>query len=190
MPKASLRPTALVLALAGPLALAAPAGAQVYYPAPPPGPYAAPPRPGYVMLPPWEVRNIVRGMGYWRISQPQLAGRIYTVAAVDEEGPVVLRIDGFTGRVIGARTIGGGPPPVSGPPPYGPPSYGPPPSVQAPPAAPKPPKVAARPTVVPLPPPKPPELMEASAPPVAAPQAPASAGLAAGPVASAPPVAP
>ncbi|MFG1361210.1 hypothetical protein V5F67_19785, partial [Xanthobacter tagetidis DSM 11602] len=134
MPKAPIRPTALFLALAASLALAAPAGAQVYYPGPVPGPYVVPPRPGYVMLPPWEVRNIVRGMGYWRISQPQLSGRIYTVAAVDEEGPVVLRIDGFTGRVIAARNLTGGPPP-----------YVPPPAAQAPRAAPKPPKVAARP---------------------------------------------
>ncbi|ABS65736.1 conserved hypothetical protein, conserved [Xanthobacter versatilis] len=146
MPSAPI--AAQVLIYEGPYGYARPYG-------PPPRAYVpAPPR-GYGMLPPGEVRAIVVGMGYRQVSRPRLAGRTYVVTAVDEDGPAVLRLDAFTGRVVSARSVYGGPT-IAVPTPPGPGPRRPPP----PPAPPRSqPPVAAAPSspAKPLPPSRPPE---------------------------------
>ncbi|MGR7995699.1 hypothetical protein [Xanthobacter sp. ZOL 2024] len=128
-----------------------------------------PPIRSYSMLPPGEVRRLVRNLGYWDVSVPRLAGRIYVLRATDEEGPVSLRVDAFTGRVVTVDSAV----PRSAPPAYG--------------ALPRP---ASPPPVVPLPPRRPAEAdlaltsPAAPAPAIAAPAAPPSAAPA--PSASAP----
>lgn len=128
MAPASVHTTVLALALAGPsFFLAAPAAAQYYRPGDdlPPRVYVPGPPAGYQMLPPWEVRNLLRRMGYSRVAPPHLSGRIYAVSAVDDEGPVILRVDAYTGRVLDARVIGGRGPTIvmpAEPPPRGVPS--------------------------------------------------------------------
>ncbi|MFS8042039.1 MULTISPECIES: hypothetical protein [Xanthobacter] len=145
--------TAQVLLYEGPYGYARPYG-------PPPRAYPVPPAPprGYSMLPPGEVRDIVVGMGYRQVSRPRLAGRTYVVTGVDEDGPAVLRLDAFTGRVVSARSVYGGPT-IAVPTPPGP-GAGPrrAPSPSAPPRAPAPvsPPVAAAPAA-PLPPSRPSE---------------------------------
>ncbi|TCT08164.1 hypothetical protein [Aquabacter spiritensis] len=121
-----------LIALAALAGSAAPAAAQYYYPpayVPAPGPYAPPGAyvpygpPAYgapVMLPPGEVRAIVRNLGYWRVGRPALTGRTYFVTAATEAGPVLLGVDAFTGRVqpVGPAdpTRGIGQPPYAAPP--------------------------------------------------------------------------
>ncbi|MFS8037332.1 hypothetical protein ACI7BZ_10280 [Xanthobacter sp. AM11] len=147
-----------------------PYGAYRTYPMP------APPA-GYARLAPGEVRAIVRGMGYWEVSRPQLRGPTYFLTAMDEEGLVVLRVNAFTGRVVAARTAYGGSPLPQVPP------TGAPRATRR--AAPVPvpgegegASSAAR--VAPLPPPRPPEATMAAvtpAPVTSAPVAPAPAPL-------------
>lgn len=195
------RPIALAALLLGAgLASSGPAGAQVLiyegpYGAPPPRAYPAPPPPypaaprGYGMLGPAEVRAIVRGMGYRNVSAPRLAGRLYVLTAVDEEGPAVLRIDSLTGRVVSARSVYGGatiaapsaPPPRYGAPPPGA-GRSPPPQARvapAPSAAParSAPVASAPASPVPLPPERPAEATVAAVTPapVIAPAAPQTA---------------
>ena len=167
--------------------LCLPAHAQYYgYPEPyggRPGAYGSPP--GYVplprsgVLPPAEIRNILLDMGYRQVSRAQLQGRTYVIAAWDDSGPAMLRIDAFTGRVLSARSVRGGPTiAVPSPGPARPPRVAPPrgPNVAVRPdpsaSAPRSPNAAARavpapqaPASAPLPPQRP-EL--ASAPPVPA----------------------
>lgn len=101
------------------------AQAQYYYPYPPPPPgpvYVPAPAygaPVYGMLPPGEIRAIVRNLGYWQVSRPSLQGRAYVVSAVGDGGPVALAVDAFTGRVSPLTTVSG-------------PTYGPPPATYAP----------------------------------------------------------
>ncbi|MFG1477794.1 hypothetical protein V5F53_03915 [Xanthobacter sp. V4C-4] len=64
----------------------------------------------YVMLPPAEVRRRLESMGYWQVSRPVLSGRIYTVTAVDQEGPASLRLDAYSGEVLAARPLRALPP--------------------------------------------------------------------------------
>lgn len=149
-----------------------PYGYERPYGPPPRGYVPAPPR-GYGMLPPGEVRAIVVGMGYRQVSRPRLAGRTYVVTAVDEDGPAVLRLDAFTGRVVSARSVYGGPT-IAVPTPPGPgPRRTPPP---APPRAhaPAQPPVAVAPSLPakPLPPSRSPEPAVATVTPApTAPQA-------------------
>lgn len=178
------------LLLGAGLMQAAPAAAQVMiyegpY-GPPRGYMVPPPPPGYAGLPPWEVRNIVRNMGYWEVSRPRLAGRFYVVAAMDDEGPVTLRVDAFTGRVVGARSLNGGPT-IAIPAPSAPRRD----LVPGAPQTPRSPSVARVAPNAPLPPPRPPEATMAAvtpAPSMAAPAAVPSAGAA--PAASPAPAAP
>lgn len=132
---------------------------------PPPGYYGGrPPVPRYPILAPREVMNIVREMGYWRVSVPRLAGGTYVVTAADEEGPVVLRINAATGQVLSARGINGGPTIAvpSGPPPHREASPGAPPRSAPPPVA----RLAPAPSPsAPLPPPRPPEASVAAVTP-------------------------
>lgn len=139
------------LALIGAMGAAGPAAAQYYYPAPPApvpgyGPvygrgYGPPPAyggpvygapvygaPG--MLPPEQVRAIVRTVGFGGVSLPTLQGRTYFVNAVGDMGPVLLAVDAFSGRVSSVGTVI-----------YGMPQY----RVQPPAGSTRPPKVAARP---------------------------------------------
>ena len=111
-----------------------PYGYERPYGPPPRGYVPAPPPRGYGLLPPGEVRAIVVGMGYRQVSRPRLAGRTYVVTAVDEDGPAVLRLDAFTGRVVSARSVYGGPT-IAVPTPPGP--------------GPRPPPAASGPTAVP-----------------------------------------
>ncbi|WP_238119768.1 MULTISPECIES: hypothetical protein [unclassified Xanthobacter] len=133
-----------------------------------------PPIRSYSMLPPGEVRRLVRNLGYWDVSVPRLAGRIYVLRATDEEGPVSLRVDAFTGRVVTVDSAAPRP---------APPAYG---------ALPRP---ASPPPVVPLPPRRPAEAdlaltsPAAPAPAIAAPAAPPSAAPAASASASREPAA-
>lgn len=80
--------------------------------------YGPPPRGPlhYVMLPPSEVRRRLQAMGYGRISRPSLAGRLYSVVAVDEDGPVSLTVDAYSGEVLGVEPVAALPPgPAMGP---------------------------------------------------------------------------
>lgn len=133
-----------------------PYGYERPYGPPPRGYVPAPPPRGYGMLPPGEVRAIVVGMGYRQVSRPRLAGRTYVVTGVDEDGPAVLRLDAFTGRVVSARSVYGGPT-IAVPTPPGPGPRRTPPPPRAP--APVSPPVAAAPVspARPLPPSRPPE---------------------------------
>lgn len=125
---------------------------------PPPGYYGGqvPSRvPRYPILAPREIMNIVRGMGYWRVSVPRLAGGTYVVAAADEEGPVMLRINAATGRVLSARSVNGGPT-IAVPSPQ--PHRQAPPSAQPRSAAPPVARLAPNPAPgAPMPPSRPPE---------------------------------
>lgn len=87
---------------------AAPAAAQYYYPYPvapygPPPLYRAPgPQPGartMELLPPDEIRAIVRNLGYGQVGMPTLKGRTYLVNAVGAGGWITLAVDGYTGRI-------------------------------------------------------------------------------------------
>lgn len=178
-----LRPAACALVLGAGLLSAAPAGAQplVYE-----VPFGPPPRstgPRYEdgVLAPGVIRSIVRGMGYRNVSVPHLRGRVYAITATDEEGPALLRIDAYTGHVVAAVNLNGGPTTaVPGPdraaPPRGArrvarPPVNVPSTASAPPPA--PPLEAA-----PLPPSRPPEAAVAAVTPalVVPPPAPAAPG--------------
>jgi len=169
----ALLPAALL-----PIGASVPAAAQVMiyegpYGAPPAYGYEVPARvPRYPILPPREVMNIVRGMGYWQVSLPRLAGGTYVLTAVDEEGPAVLRVNAATGRVVSARTLNGaqtiavpGAPRRSAAPPAPPRNAAPPVARLAP---------SPQPSAAPLPPPRPPEASMAALTP--APAAPAAPG--------------
>lgn len=126
--------------------------------------YAPPPRGQleYVMLPRAEVRRRLQAMGYWQISRPELRGRAYVLTAVDNEGPVSLRIDAYSGEVLGARPLPALPPGAGRPPLVPPAPVGTPqprvvtPAAPLPPSRPKeadqaPPPVAQVPAQVPAP---------------------------------------
>lgn len=181
-------------ALGAALLFSAPAGAQalIYE-----GQYGGVPRyapPAYAVLAPGEVRNIIRNMGYGRVSVPRLVGPVYLVAAVDDEGPVTLRVDARTGRVVSAYTARNTPTIVA-PAPYRPAPPAPRTARVTPPAA--APSAGAPPampafTPAPLPPSRPPEASMAAVtpapvappvPPVAAPGAPAPQSEATAPAA-------
>ncbi len=158
-----------VIAIASPVA---PAAAQdLIYERPPAAlrPPVYVPRPRgplhYVMLPPAEVRRRLQSMGYWQISRPELSGRVYSLTAVDDEGPVNLHIDAYSGEVLGARPL------VALPPGAGRPPLVPPAPVTAAPPRPVVPRA-------PLPPARPVEADVAVSAPVPPPaSAPAAAGV-------------
>lgn len=137
--------------------------------------YAPPPRGPlqYVMLPPAEVRRRLQNMGYWQISRPELSGRTYVLTAVDNEGPVSLRLDAYSGEVLAARPLSALPPGAGRPP------LVPPATVNAAPA--QPPRMAPS---APLPPVRPPEADLALAAPPPPPASPhdAATGAAGGAV--------
>lgn len=170
------------------------------YPVPPgaypPGTYPGGaygvPQARYPVLPPEEIRSIVQSMGYWSIGAPKLSGRFYLVAASDQEGRALLRVNAFTGRVVSARAIPGGPGGPGGPamaaPAPAPQRQAPPATARAVPPAPAPSYSAPSPTIAgtpaPLPPQRPPEATMAAvtpAPAVVAPAAPEPAAVAAQP---------
>ncbi|MFG1215184.1 hypothetical protein V5F72_10305 [Xanthobacter flavus] len=155
------------------------------YPVPPgaypPGTYPGGaygvPQARYPVLPPEEIRGIVQSLGYWNIGAPKLSGRFYLIAASDQEGRALLRVNAFTGRVVSARTIPGGPA-VAAPAPA-PQRQAPPATARAVPPAPAPsysaapsPSIAG--TPAPLPPQRPPEATMAAVTPAPAAVAPAA----------------
>ncbi len=100
---------------AGPLLISGSANAQYYdygpgpggpvYGGPPPaGPMSGPPGQG-VRLSQYEVHDLVRGLGYRRISEPVLSGRHYMVTALDEGAPVAIRVDAYSGRVVDVQPL-------------------------------------------------------------------------------------
>ncbi len=160
----------------------------------PPGTYAVP-QARYPVLPPEEIRAIAQSMGYWNVGAPKLSGRFYLVAATDQEGRALLRVNAFTGRVVSARNIPGGPA-VAAPAPYPAPQRAAPPATAraVPPPAPTysapAPAPAMAGTPAPLPPQRPPEATMAAvtpAPAAVAPSTPApSTPAPAAPAATAP----
>ncbi len=90
---------------AGALLMSGSAFAQYYnYEVGPGGPgYGGPPPSApsgrAARLSQYEVRDLVRGLGYRDVSEPVLRGRQYVVTATDEGAPVAIRVDAYSGRV-------------------------------------------------------------------------------------------
>lgn len=143
---------------------------------PPGGAYPVP-QARYPVLPPGEIRAIVQSLGYWNIGAPKLSGRFYLIAASDQEGRALLRVNAFTGRVVSARNIPDGPA-IAAPAPA-PQRSAPPATARAVPPVPAPsysavpsPSIAG--TPAPLPPQRPPEATMAAVTPAPAAVAPAA----------------
>lgn len=79
-------------------------GGSVYGGPPPAGPMGGPPGRG-VRLSQYEVHDLVRGLGYRRVSEPILSGRHYMVTALDEGAPVAIRVDAYSGRVVDVQPL-------------------------------------------------------------------------------------
>lgn len=170
----------------------------------PPGGAFPVPQARYPVLPPEEIRAIVQSLGYWNIGAPKLSGRFYLVAAADQEGRALLRVNAFTGRVVSARAIPGGPAVAAPAPAPAPqratPQRPAPPAVarapSAPPPVPSSDAASVAGTPAPLPPQRPPEatmaavtpapsVVPSAAPAAVAPAAPAAAATPPAPGASA-----
>lgn len=58
-----------------------------------------------VRLSQYEVRDLVRGLGYRRVSEPVLNGRHYVVTATEDGAPVAIRVDAYSGRVVDVQPL-------------------------------------------------------------------------------------